>query len=80
MAYTDNFPYDFSVYVTTNNLTDLYVQDVPRPGLTTRCGQWQPDATIPSFRVRKVGSLALADFTIQYVTPPVLSGIPGMRF
>jgi hypothetical protein len=71
----DTFPYDFTVAVVTNNLTDLYVQDV-KNGLTTRCGQWQVDDALPDFRVKTVTN-GLEDFRVQYDT--VLPGIPGMR-
>ena len=78
VSYVQNFPYDFKVVEVTNNLPDLYVQDVPKPGLTEQCGQWQPDDGLPEFRVLKVLPPLLGDFSIQYVLQ--LPGIPGRRF
>ena len=76
VKYVTDYPYDFTVGVVTNYLTDLYVQDVPVPGLVTRCGQWQSEDNLPAFRVMKVTN-GLEDFKIQYVDS--LPGLPNMR-
>jgi hypothetical protein len=78
IQYVTGFPYDVKAVEVTNNLPDLYVQEVPKPGLTTQCGQWQPDVVPPLLRVLKVQPPQLGDFTIQFVQQ--LPGIPGMRF
>ena len=54
----------------------LYVQEIPAPGLITRCGQWQPEQNLPDIKVMKVD--ALEDFSIQYVDS--LPGLPNKRF
>jgi hypothetical protein len=78
MNYVTNPPYDFKVEVVTDNLADLYVQEVTNAGLATRCGQWKTDSFVPKFRVLKVMAPAPADFRIQYDN--LLPGIPGHRF
>jgi hypothetical protein len=77
VVYQD-FPYDISVFVVTNNLADLYVQEVVKFGLTNKCGQWDPAHPLPTLRVRKARALAEADFTIQYVND-LRPGLPGRR-
>jgi hypothetical protein len=77
MNYVTNPPYDFKVEVVTNNLPDLYVEEVTGAGLATHCGVWKTDSFVPTFKVLKVTAPAIPDFTIQY--DDLLPGIPGHR-
>ncbi len=65
---------DFRGQIVTNGLEDLQVQNVPVPGLTTTCGQWQTVTNgLYDFSVQFVTN-GLYDFTIQYDN--FLPGIP----
>jgi hypothetical protein len=78
VKYVTTIPYDFTVNVVTNFLPDLYVVEIPSPGIANRCGQWQPEENLPDLRVMKVTN-GHGDFSIQDVTSPTLPGLPSMR-
>lgn len=70
-------PHDVKVRVVTNQLADLFVQEVTGAGLANRCGQWKTDHPLPQLRVVKVDPPELADFSIQY--DMLRPGLPGRR-